>query len=191
MLLQKLNFNLPSSPPILRNSVNSKDHVPSATGSGSTVFPHSNVLLVLVLCDWEKANLKNLCCSKCRCSKSPKIVLNPWNPMYKFTGFLVGGLGRVLSHWGFFLVLFCFGYQVHSPSDPSFLHQWAMAPPHTYKHKKLQLHELALDLTLTEIGLQNCVKLPPKALFVDIWDKTDIWAKAISGALLFRLWSLR
>lgn len=31
---------------------------------------------VLVLCDWEKANLKNLCCSKRRCSKGPKTDIN-------------------------------------------------------------------------------------------------------------------
>lgn len=69
-----------------------------------------------------KASLKNLHCSLVQVQQASKIAINPEKPMQKFTGFLVGRCGEYCHCF--------FGYQVHSPSDPSFLHQYSGVSAH-------------------------------------------------------------
>lgn len=82
VVLQKLNFTISVS-------------LPSAIGSGLTVFPCSKVSAVSVLCDWKPVSRT---CSVLRAgaARAQRTVISPQNSMVKFTRFLVGRLWGVL-----------------------------------------------------------------------------------------------
>ena len=154
-ILLKLNFTLPAS-------------LPSARGSGSTVFPCSKESAVPVLCDWKPVSRT---CSKCRCSESPNYCHQPTElhgQVHRIPGWKIVESPAI----GFF------GDQFRPPNDPSFLPQWGKGSPHTWEYRKLKLHTTALISALTgnvlpEIGLQSCTKLPSITLFVGIWYEAD------------------